>query len=163
MPEGGDPEKLKEYRDRLASLLTRRGDAAGVLALRRQAVQSVPNDARAHLELASALESRQEVADAIREYETARGLAPDDGGMQRTVAQAFLRHGLVWEAVVAAERAIRLEPANDDLRVELGDLYSRMGLPDRAREQYQQVLARQPTHQAASRGLRAVMSLQHPG
>ena len=38
-------------------------------------------------------------ADAIHEYETARVLAPDDSGMQWTVAQAFLRQGLVREAV----------------------------------------------------------------
>jgi len=163
MPGDGDSRKLGEYRDRLASLLTRRGDTAGVLALRRQAVQSVPNDAGAHLELARALEAARELADAIREYETARGLAPDDGGLQRTVAQAFVRLGLLWEATAVAERAVRLEPADDDVRVELGDLYSRMGLPARAREQYQQVLARQPTHQAASRGLRAVTGLQNPG
>ena len=162
-PQGADPVTLNESRERLASLLARRGDAAGVLALRSQAVQSSPNDARAHLELASALESVREFAGAIREYETARGLAPDDGGIQRTVAQAFLRQGLVREALVAAERAVLLHPADDDLRVELGDLYTRMGLPDRARAQYQQVLVRQPTHQAATRGLRDVMSLQRPG
>lgn len=163
MPGGVGPQKLKEYRNRLASLVARRGDAAGVLALRRQAVQSAPNDAEAHIELARALESLRESAEAIREYDTARGLAPDHGGLQRTIAQAFLRFGLLREAAAAAERAVRLDPADDDLQVELGDLYSRMGVPDRAMEQYQQVLARQPSHQAASRGLRAVMSLQKPG
>jgi protein involved in temperature-dependent protein secretion len=82
--------------------------------------------------------------------------------MQRTVAQAFLRQGLVREAVVAAERAVRLEPADDDLRVELGDLYLRMGMPDQDRA-HQQILARQPTHEAASRGVRDVMGVQRSG
>jgi tetratricopeptide (TPR) repeat protein len=158
-----DARKLKEYRDRLASLLTRRGDTAGVLALWRQAVQSAPNDARAHLELAKALEAGQQLADAIHEYEAARGLGPDDWELQWTVAEALVRSGLLREATAAAEQAVRLNPTSDDLRVELGNLYSRMGLSDRAREQYRQVLTRQPTHEAASRGLRAVGGLQDPG
>jgi tetratricopeptide (TPR) repeat protein len=159
----GDAGKRKEYRDRLASLLTRRGDAAGVIALRRQAVQSAPNDAGAHLELARAFETGQQLSEAIHEYETARGLGPDDWALQWSVAQAFVRSGLLREATAAAERAVRLNPASDDLRVELGNLYSRMGLPDRATEQYRQVLERQPTHEAAIRGLRVVGGVQNPG
>jgi tetratricopeptide (TPR) repeat protein len=161
--EGGPPEKVKAYRDRLASLLTRRGDTTGLLALRLQAVRATPNDAGAHLELAKTLETDQQVAAAIREYETARGLGLDDSGLQWTVAQAFLRRGLLREAAAAAEQAVRLDPTNDDLRVELGDLYSRIGLADRAVAQYRQVLERRPAHEAATRGLRAVGGHQNPG
>jgi tetratricopeptide (TPR) repeat protein len=79
------------------------------------------------------------------------------------VAVAFLRYGLLREAATAAERAVQMNPAYDDLRVELGDLYVRIGLPERAREQYRDVLARQPAHQAAARGLRVVSGLPSPG
>ncbi len=158
-----DRERLTSYRDRLASLLTRRGDVTGLVALRRQAVHAMPNDAQAHLELGIALETARQLTDAIREYETARGLGLDDSRVQWTVAQAFVRHGLLREASAALEQAVRLSPTDDDLRVELGNLYSRMGSSDRATEQYRQVLDRHPTHEAAIRGLRAVGGTQNPG
>ena len=44
--------------------------------------------------------------------------------------------------------------------LDLGDLYSKMGMPDQAKAQYQTVLARQPAHEAAARGL---ASLRNPG
>ena len=163
MQESGDPRTLREYRNRLASLVARRGDVAGALALRREIVRSAPNDARAHLELARALETGRQLADAIHEYETARGLAPDDWELQWAAAQAFVRTGLLREATAAAERAVQLYPGSDDLRVELGNLYSRTGRRDLAAEQFRQVLEREPTHDAAIRGMRAVGGLRAPG
>jgi tetratricopeptide (TPR) repeat protein/O-antigen ligase len=145
--------RVAEYRRRLVALLERRDDKEGVLALRRQAVKAAPNDAVAHLELAGTLEWRQEREEAAREYETARMLGPTDAGLQRAVAQAFARLGLFREAIGVAEHGLRLDPSADDLRVELGDLYSKVGMPDRAKEQYQAVLGRQPAHEAAARGL----------
>ena len=160
---GNDLRKLNGYRASLATLLARQGDLTSALVLRRQAVQAMPNDSVAHLELAKLLEARQDLAEALREYETARGLGQDDWQVQHMVAVAFLRHGLLREAATAAERAVQMNPAYDDLRVELGDLYVRIGLPERAREEYRDVLARQPAHQAAARGLRVVSGLPSPG
>jgi tetratricopeptide (TPR) repeat protein/O-antigen ligase len=152
--------RVTEYRRRLVSLLDRRGDKDAVLALHRQAVKATPNDAIARLELAGTLESLQERGEATREYETARMLGQGDANLQRTVAEAFARLGLLREAIGAAEQAVRLAPSADDLRVALGDLYSKMGMLDQAKDQYQAVLARQPAHEAAARGL---ASLRNPG
>lgn len=156
LTDGADTTTVNRYRGRLASILAREGDTAAALAIRRQVVQSIPNDARARLDLARLLEERGEIADALREYETARVLGGDESWAQRAVAQAFTRNGLLREAVAAAEQGVRLDPSDDDLRVELADLYARIGLRDRAREEYQRVLTREPGHEAASRGLRAV-------
>jgi tetratricopeptide (TPR) repeat protein len=152
--------RVAEYRRRLVSLLDRRGDKDAVLALRRQAVKATPNDAVAHLELAATLERFQERGEAAREYETAQMLGPGDAGLQRTVAQALARMGRLREAIGVAEHAVRLDPRDDDLRVDLGDLYSKIGMPDQAKVQYQTVLARQPAHEAAARGL---ANLRNPG
>jgi hypothetical protein len=84
-------------------------------------------------------------------------LGQGDAGLQRTVTQALARMGLLREAIGVA---VRLDPRADDLRVELGDLYSKMGMPDQAKAQYQTVLARRPTHEAAARGL---ARLRNPG
>jgi tetratricopeptide (TPR) repeat protein/O-antigen ligase len=159
----GDPRKANAYRASLAALLERRGDLGEALALRRESVKALPNDAGNHLELARLLEARQAIAEALREYEIARELGQRDWHLQHTVAAAFVRQGLLREAAAAAERAVRLNPEADDLRVELGDLYTRIGSVDRAREQYQIVLTRQPAHQAATRGLRSIGELPSPG
>jgi tetratricopeptide (TPR) repeat protein len=155
-----DVRTLNGYRARLAAILAQRGDLAGALVLRRRVAQDMPNEAMPHLDLAEVLDARQELAEALREYETARRLGQNDWWVQRTVTHAFLRHGLLREAASAAEQTIRLKPGDDDLRVELGDLYSRMGLADRAKEHYRTVLTRQPAHKGASQGLRAVSGLQ---
>ena len=153
---GSDAAGLNEHRNRLAAVVARRGDMAGALAIRRQIVQAAPNDPGARLELARLLEQQGSIADALREYETARVLGSAEGHVQHAVAQAFARHGLLREAVAAAERGVRLKTSDDELRVELADLYARIGLHDRAGEQYRAVLGRTPGHEAASRGLRAV-------
>jgi tetratricopeptide (TPR) repeat protein len=152
--------RVAEYRRRLVHLLDRRGDKDAVLALRRQAVKATPNDAFAHLDLAATLEGLAERGEAAREYETARMLGAGDAGLQRAVAQALARMGLFREAIGVAEHAVRLAPRDDELRVDLGDLYSKIGMTDQAKVQYQMVLARHPAHEAAARGL---ASLRNPG
>jgi tetratricopeptide (TPR) repeat protein/O-antigen ligase len=158
-----DVRRTNGYRAALASVLTRRGDQSGALILRRKAVEVMPNDPWAHLELARLLEARQEIAEGLREYESARVLGQGEWIVQASVAEAFVRHGLLREATAPSLRSVQLNPFADELRVRLGDLYARIGQPDRAKEQYHQVLARQPAHEGASRGLRAVMGQPSPG
>ena len=55
--------------------------------------------------------------------------------------------------MAAYEAAVRLRPVEGRLRVELAELYGRIGRWDQALEQYREVLARQPDDEAASRGL----------
>ncbi len=158
-----DVRRANRYRAGLASIQARRGDQAGALALRRQAVDAMPNDPWARLELARLLEARQDLAESLREYESARVLGQGEWIVQISAAEAFIRNGMLREATAPTLRAVQLNPGADDLRVRLGDLYARIGMPDEAKEQYRQVLARQPAHQAASRGLRSVMGLSDPG
>jgi tetratricopeptide (TPR) repeat protein len=155
----GNPQQLNRYRRTLATHLTRRGDLGSAVQLWREAVEALPNDALNHLELAKLLEMRQELAEALREYETARRLGLGTWELQHAVAEAYVRHGWLREAAAATEQALSLNPDHDDLRVKLGDLYLRMGSPERAREQYRIVLTRQPTHQAAARGLHSTDDL----
>jgi tetratricopeptide (TPR) repeat protein len=112
---------------------------------------------------ATALEDAVAIAATPRQkasVTTARMLGQGDAGLQRTVTQVLARMGLLREAIGVAQHAMRLDPRADDLRVDLGDLYSKMGMPDQAKAQYQTVLARQPAHEAAARGL---ASLRNPG
>jgi len=153
---GGDPRVLNGYRKRLALIVKRRGNGAAALVLQRQAVEAMPNDAGAHLDLAGLLEERGDLAGALREYESARVLGVNYVWVQRAVARAYARRGLLREAIAAGEQALRLDASDDELRVELGDLYARIGSPDRAREEYQRVLDGHPANEGARRGLRAL-------
>ena len=73
--------------------------------------------------------------------------------MTMWVARAYARHGLVREATVAYEKAVRLAPQQADIRVELGELHARLGRTEQAAREFLQVLMSQPNHQAARRGL----------
>jgi len=149
------PGRTDSFRSRLAALLARRGEGERALALWRQVLQSAPNDPLAHLETGRLLEQRGDFSGALQEYKAAQGLAPNNGHLHREVAQAFSRAGHLTESAAAYEMAVRLLPAEGDLRVELAELYARIGWRERAIEEYRQVLARQPDHEAAKRGLMA--------
>jgi tetratricopeptide (TPR) repeat protein len=136
-------------------------------------------------ELAPILASRESlVPRALQEFEEAVRLDPTSAARRLSLAAFVLAHRQEIpdaRTIVAREskEAIRLDaralpavaqlltgpavetdPRADDLRVDLGDLYSKMGMPDQAKAQYQTVLARQPAHEAAARGL---ASLRNPG
>jgi Tfp pilus assembly protein PilF len=59
--------------------------------------------------------------------------------------------------VVAYENAVHLAPRLADVRAELGELYARTGRPEQAVQQFRQILATHPNHEAARRGLTSVI------
>ena len=86
-------------------------------------------------------------------------------GLTPTELEARMRELLAKEipgarTIVAREpkEAIRLDARAYDLPS--SGVSSKMGMPDQAKAQYQTVLARQPAHEAAARGL---ASLRNPG
>jgi tetratricopeptide (TPR) repeat protein/O-antigen ligase len=147
------PGEVNEYRARLASFLSRRGERERALVLRRQIVRESPNDPWAHLALGRLLEERGEWSEAYREYQAAEGLGPNDPSLHQEVARAYLRNGLLREAARAYEAAVSLKALDAELQLELARVYARIGSPERAVEHYRRVLARQPDHEGARRGL----------
>ncbi len=150
---GGDPRQANEYRGRLASYASRRGQGERALLLRREILQGSPNDPWAHLEVARLLEQRREWNRAFQAYRAAEGLGPQDWSLQSNIARAYARNGLLREAITAYEAAVRLRPTEGELRMEVAELYARVGQSEQAIEQYRLVLARQPDHEAARRAL----------
>ena len=73
--------------------------------------------------------------------------------LRRLIARALRDAGYLREAVASYETAQRINPTDADLGAELGDLYARIGLGQRAIEQYRLVLQREPDHLGARRGL----------
>jgi tetratricopeptide (TPR) repeat protein len=80
-------------------------------------------------------------------------VAGDAWDLHHLVARALRDAGYLREAVASYETAQRINPTDADLGAELGDLYARIGLGQRAIEQYRLVLQREPDHLGARRGL----------
>jgi tetratricopeptide (TPR) repeat protein len=153
LAESGPPRRLNRLRGELATLLAQRGQSDRAVALWRQILREQPNDAWAHLELGRVLERRGDAAGALQEYRTAAAVGGEDWSLHWSVARALRDGGYLREALASYEVARRLRPTHGDLGADLGDLYARIGLRDRALEQYRQVLQREPDHTAARRGL----------
>ncbi|MBI1893925.1 MAG: O-antigen ligase family protein, partial [Candidatus Rokubacteria bacterium] len=119
---GGDPRQANDYRGRLASYASRRGQGERALLLRREILQGSPNDPWAHLEVARLLEQRREWNRAFQAYRAAEGLGPQDWSLQRNIARAYARNALLREAITAYEAAVRLRPTEGDLRMEVAEL-----------------------------------------
>ncbi|MGH7359875.1 MAG: tetratricopeptide repeat protein, partial [Candidatus Rokuibacteriota bacterium] len=142
LAEPGPAALRNRLRGELAALLSRRGQVDRAMAMWRQVLRENPNDAWAHLQLGRVLEQRGDAAGALHEFRSAYAVAGEDFDLHWAVARALRDGGYLREAVGIYDAARRLRPAEGDLGAELGDLYARIGLTDRAMEQYRQVLRR---------------------
>jgi tetratricopeptide (TPR) repeat protein len=156
LAEPGPAALRNRLRGELAALLSRRGQVDRAMAMWRQVLRENPNDAWAHLELGRVLEQRGDAAGALHAFRSAYAVAGEDFDLHWALARALRDSGYLREAVGIYDAARRLRPAEGDLGAELGDLYARIGLTDRAMEQYRQVLRREPDHPGARRGLASV-------
>ncbi len=143
----------RRYRAGQASFLARRGFVDRAVTAWRRVLRDGPNDAWAHLELGRLLEKRAERPAALTELRAAQLLGSGDVELQRAVARAFTDQGHLREAATAYETALRIRPEWNDLRVELAELYRRIGRPTEALVQYRSVLARDPGHATAQQAL----------
>jgi tetratricopeptide (TPR) repeat protein len=149
LADGAPGSDAGAYRERLAAFLARHGDRGQALVVRQETVRSRPGEAWPHVELARLHEQRGTWVEAFREYRLAESLGVGDARVLTEVAQAYLRNGLVREAAVAYDAAVRREPADLEIRLTLAQLYTRLGRRDKALEQYREVAARQPGLEAA--------------
>jgi tetratricopeptide (TPR) repeat protein len=157
LAEDASPQQANVHRNRLAGYLTRRGDLDRALVLRELVARDTPADPWAHVEIGKLLEQRGEWGLAFRKYQEAERLGAKSSDVSAWVARTYARRGLLREAVVAYENAVHLAPRLADVRAELGELYSRTGRPEQAVQQFRQILATHPNHEAARRGLTSVI------
>lgn len=148
------------YQNRLADLYRRTGRPAMAVAAYRELLRgqgySAYQRAAAHANLAHVLEQEGQWNEALEEYRAAERVWPRHEGLRYTAAQAYLRHGLLQDALVALEATVASAPRWTGPRLALADLYVRMGSPERARPHYRQVLADDPRNDAARRALAAL-------
>jgi tetratricopeptide (TPR) repeat protein/O-antigen ligase len=154
----GEIGAVNEQRRRLAAFYERRGQIAEALTIMRLVAETEPRDPSHHADLARLLERSGDADAALREYRVTLRLAGNHAGYHQLAAAAFARLGLLEEAAATYEAGMPPDPgpAQVHFRVELGNVYRRLGRADRAIEQYRYALKIDPTRGDARAGLEAL-------
>lgn len=112
----------------------------------RERLQTNPDDVNAMVILAGLLANSGQGQEAIQWYRKAVDARPDDAALRIAFGQTLATAGFTLDAELQYERAIALEPTNPQPVFLLGQLYqyARPPQPDKAREQYEQVIEMAP-------------------
>ncbi|MCM2358564.1 MAG: tetratricopeptide repeat protein [Geobacteraceae bacterium] len=109
-------------------------------------VEKAPNKNRPHHNLGKALMERGRPAEAIREFETAVRLKPDDPYSCYNLGTAFDKMGLADQAIKQFQTAISLKEDYADAHDNLGVAYGKKGWLDQAIEEFRIALQINPAY-----------------
>ncbi|MFZ1006379.1 MAG: tetratricopeptide repeat protein [Candidatus Sulfotelmatobacter sp.] len=139
---------------------TAQGDPRMVLqeSLARHNVEKNPNDFEAHYNLAAMLQVKGHLDDAVREYETALRLHPDDAVVNNAMASALLAMGRGEQAVVYLRAALKIRPDYFDAHYNLGNLLASRNDFEGASEQFRAALQEQPNDANAEANLGSALA-----
>jgi tetratricopeptide (TPR) repeat protein len=118
----------------------------------RDVVQHSPNSAVPHYNLASALNARGRIDEAIGEYQTAIRIQPAVVAYA-SLGAAYQAKGLINEAIEQYRLALRLQPGDADVHTYLAIAYAESGALDNAIEHFRIALQLQPDSANAQYGL----------
>ncbi len=133
-------------------------------SLWRSAVQAVPNDARAHMNLGNALlQIPDRVPEAVAEYEAALRIDPNYAQAHNNLGDALVQTGRRQDALSEYQAALRSDPDNAQAHNNLGNLLTQ--IPGRAPEaaaEFRTALRLQPDFGDAHYNLGNILA-QMPG
>ena len=124
-------------------------DYRNAATLWQSAVRAVPDNARAHANLALALDEAGRLAEAIPSYRRALELDPHLSQAHNNLGSALYRLGRMPEAIAALRRALAARPHFLAARYNLGQALVAVGDYEEAVEYLRQVLVVQPNMFAA--------------
>lgn len=127
-------------------------------ALARHNIEKNPKDFEAHYNLAAMLQSKGKLETAIREYEAAVLLRPDDAAANNGWGAALLADGQPRPATSILNAAIEARPDYAEAHYNLGIALTQMGDMEAAVEQFQTVLKLQPDDANAEANLGAALA-----
>lgn len=96
-------------------------------ALARHGIEKDPADFEAHYNLAAMLQARGELPEAVKEYEFARRVHPQDGLVNNALGGALLAAGRVDEAILRLSAAVKDRPDYFDAHYNLGNALASKG------------------------------------
>lgn len=127
-------------------------------ALAHHNIEKNPKDFEAHYNLAAMLQSKGKLEAAIREYEAAVLLRPDDAAANNGWGAALLADGQARPATSILGSAIKARPDYAEAHYNLGIALTQMGEMEPAIEQFQTVLKLQPNDANAEANLGAALA-----
>lgn len=125
---------------RLVALHLAHDEPAEAIDCLRLILKSQPQDQTARVCLGHLLQKTSQSAEAIWEYEQALCLEPDSWELPLETARALQSMENSDEAIGLLEKLVGAQPHFPDLRMRLGNLYSRRGDDEMARAQYGKAL-----------------------
>jgi rhomboid protease GluP len=119
----------------------------------QQAAREYPRDERPYEALASFYLSRNQLTDAIREYNQALQLSPDSPAAQLGLAVAYAREGQAGKARKLLEAIVGRNPRTAETQVALADLCAEQKLYPEAIQHYQKAIRLKPNFAVARNNL----------
>jgi len=127
-------------------------------ALARHNIEKDPANFEAHYNLAAMLQARNKISEAMREYEFALRLRPEDAAANNAMGAALLASGQPSDAVAYLLRALKTRPAYFDARYNLGNALATQNDFAGASEQFRLALQAQPNDADAEANLGSALA-----
>lgn len=142
---GKDSKARARIYVRLGESYRRKGDLASAIQAFQKARELLPDDVQVLAELALVLDAAQRWSDAMKVYEAAIRLAPNDAVSLNNDAFLIAEHGGdLDQALTRAQRATQLLPKYAEVADTLGWIYLKKNLSDQAIEIFKRNVAQQP-------------------
>ena len=130
---------------RLGETYRRKGDLANAIQAFQKARELTPDDVLVLAELALVLDAAQHWSEAMKVYEAAIKLAPNDAVSLNNDAFLIAEHGGDLDlALTRAQRATQLLPKYPEVADTLGWIYLKKNLSDQAIDLFKRNVAQQP-------------------
>jgi tetratricopeptide (TPR) repeat protein len=136
------------------------GDPRMVLeeALAAHDVKNDPANFEAHYNLAAMLQGRGRLENAIKEYEAALRLRPNDAVANNALGAALLANGQPRPAADALSDALASRPDYFDAHYNLGNALAQLGDMEGAAQQFRMALQKQPNDANAEANLGSALA-----
>ena len=131
-------------RKRLAAVQLHAGDTGEPVRQYRDICRLAPENTRMRTLLGSLLYRAGEYEQAMKEFETAIVMAPDNWVLQDEQCMQLVEEGQIRSAIEKTQQALEQQGPFADLHLRLGDLYSLVGDDAPARKHYLKSLDIQP-------------------
>jgi protein O-mannosyl-transferase len=133
--------------------VNRQGVFAHDFSLWTDTLRVSPRSASAHIGLGWVFFQRQEVDDAIGEFEKALEIDPNYAEVHYNLGTALVQKGATDDAIAQFEKALEINPNYAEVRYNLGNALLQKGKTDEAIVQYQKALEINPRHPSAHNNL----------
>jgi tetratricopeptide (TPR) repeat protein len=141
-----DPNSNRKMAQAIADLYAKIGEPQKAEQLFQKIITDYPKDANSYDLYASYLESQGRYDEALKSYEKAYELKPDDAGVAYRLGNFYFERGNYKEAVKFFEKAKKSFFDDIDVIKKLAECYSELGQNEKAIEEYKSIIKMIPQH-----------------